>query len=351
MTQHTRTIAILFFLGMILCGLYLYQGGVKDIRDLIQKIQRPLLQDSVITEKGIRMDTEKTPVTFCDRVYNITRVYVDGISILDRTNELLQEPVNRSRCNEFNQKFGDSEQLNISSIERGESVHFYSLLLSASSTTQIDFLIFIKTNENIINLTAGHILGSFDKTRVVNITPPAIVVSSSPHDRKMPYRPYEENFNKIVTVCDKKYILWRGLMYKKENIIERVFATIQNTPQNKRWFCGALEHDPRKEEVPPEINVFLEVLAYNPEGVNTQYVMRVSTWARAVGGFNPKHSADIHIDIKKNVVSVYGSPMILGRARNMMDERFIYLILGIISFTAAVAVLKKKHKKSSKETR
>lgn len=343
MTRHTRSIAIFIFFGIILFGLYLYHGGVRDIGSLVQKIQVALfLGDEVVTEKGIRKDTEKTSIIICDKVLNnITRVYVDGISILDRTNELLQESSNHSRCNEFNQKFNDEEQISVTSIERGESVNFYTLLLSASSTPDVDFPISINTKQNTISLTAGHILGSFDKLKAVNIAPPTIMVSSSPHDRKIPYRPYEKNYEKIIFVCDKKYNLWRGLMYKKENILERVFATIQNKPQNKEWFCGALEHDPRKEEVLPELNVFLEVLAHNQENENTQYIMHVSTWAKGIGGFNPKHSADIHIDIERNIVSVYKSPMVLGRARSIIDERFIYLILGILFFSTAGILLKR----------
>lgn len=130
-------------------------------------------------------------------------------------------------------------------------------------------------------------------------------------------------------------MLWQGLMYKKENLLENVFAVIQNNPKNKKWFCEALPHDPRNAEVLPELNVFLEVLAHNVENENTQYVMRVSSWARGIGGYNPEHSADIHINTEQNTLSIYQSPIILGRARSILEERFIYLFFGVIMFMCA----------------
>lgn len=58
MNTHSHTVAVFFFLGTILCALYWFSGGDKDIQSLIPH------RSQIVIEKGIRKDAKTRQLFF-----------------------------------------------------------------------------------------------------------------------------------------------------------------------------------------------------------------------------------------------------------------------------------------------
>ncbi len=326
-SSRPMAIVVLIVASMTLFAAYLLEGGLNEIRVLVS----PQAQSQ---EKGMRKDDIATPITFCGRTFPLARIYIDGISVLDRTATLLNDPENIQRCAEFHAEFPVTEVIGVDNVGRGESPDFYSLVMGIGTST-VDFPIYVDADKNRIRLTANHILGALDPSRPTIIEPSRIQVTSSPHGTPVTYRPFEKNKNVSIDVCGKEYILWQGIMAGEVNIVERMFEVVSGNNRNQEWFCSELQHNPSTRDFPPEITVFAEVLEYDKAEENRVYLFSVSTWERGIGGatgVGPR----LRVDLSKNLLADYQSGSVLGRVFPFYESRAVLPISACVLLLLAV---------------